>query len=181
MTDLWQSVFTPGATPTLLIATNATFGALQLLLFALLIATYSIHFVILSALCAGLWWSINWFATELQAAQQKEEEAKRIRQVQSPRKGDESTQGATGSTDRSDRSTESETKTSSTGEPIKFVPLGEDKELENRIKDDLRKSGQANMGSSTSKSTMGEARQRMTSSEGDISTDSEWEKVENDR
>ncbi|GAB7343479.1 hypothetical protein MBLNU457_1497t1 [Dothideomycetes sp. NU457] len=178
LTDLWQSVFTPGATPTLLLATNVTFGALQLLLFALLIATYSIHFVILSLLCGGLWWSINWFATELQAAQQKEEEAKRIRKVQSPRKGGESTHGAAGSTDTSDRS---ETKTSSTGEPIEFVPLGEDKKLENRIKDDLRKSGQANTGSSTAKSTMGEARQRMTASEGDISTDSEWEKVENER
>jgi hypothetical protein len=78
---LWESIFTPGPTPTLLVATNASFAALQLLFFALLIATYSIHFVILSGLTAGLWWAINWFATEIRAAQDKEEEAKRIREA----------------------------------------------------------------------------------------------------
>lgn len=75
--DLWSSVFTPGPTPTLLVATNATFAALQLVLFTLLIATYSVHFVVLSFLSGALWWSINWFAKEVrevQAAQQKEEE-----------------------------------------------------------------------------------------------------------
>ena len=53
--DLWESIFTPGPTPTLLIATNASFAALQLLFFALFIGTYSIHFVILSFLTGGLW------------------------------------------------------------------------------------------------------------------------------
>ncbi|KAM0743313.1 hypothetical protein ACQRIT_003490 [Beauveria bassiana] len=66
--ELWESIFVPGPTPTILRATNATFAALQLTLFALLVGTYSIHFVILSILSAGLWWSINWFAAELQAA-----------------------------------------------------------------------------------------------------------------
>ena len=80
-TELWESIFVAGPTPTLLVATNATFGALQVLLFILLIATHSIHFVILSALTAGLWWAINWFATEIRAAQAKEEEAKRIREA----------------------------------------------------------------------------------------------------
>jgi len=80
--DLWSSIFVPGPTPTLLIATNVAFAALQLLLLGLLIATYSIHFVILSCLCAGLWWSINWFSAELarEAAMvelKKEAEAKR--------------------------------------------------------------------------------------------------------
>ncbi|KAF2685918.1 Pkr1-domain-containing protein [Lentithecium fluviatile CBS 122367] len=79
--NLWQSIFTPGPTPTLLVATNASFAALQLLFFALLLATYSIHFIILSALTAGLWWAINWFAGELREAQAKEEEAKRIREA----------------------------------------------------------------------------------------------------
>jgi hypothetical protein len=77
--SLWNSIFTPGPTPTLLLATNASFAALQILLLALLIATYSIHFIILSGLTAGLWWAINWFAGELRAAQEKEEAAKRIR------------------------------------------------------------------------------------------------------
>lgn len=81
MEKLWESVFTPGPTPTLLVATNASFAALQLLLLGMLIATYSIHFIILSFLCGGLWWSINWFAVEIRAAQAKEEEAKRIREA----------------------------------------------------------------------------------------------------
>ncbi|KAF1956736.1 Pkr1-domain-containing protein [Byssothecium circinans] len=85
--NLFNSIFTPGPTPTLLVATNATFAALQLLFFALLIATYSIHFVILSALTAGLWWAINWFAAEIREAQAKEEEAKRIREAKKGRSG----------------------------------------------------------------------------------------------
>ncbi|KFA66258.1 hypothetical protein S40285_01918 [Stachybotrys chlorohalonatus IBT 40285] len=75
MTDLWESIFVPGPTPSILIATNATFAALQLVLLALLVATYSVHFFVLSFLCGGLWWSINWFAAEL-AASQREEQAK---------------------------------------------------------------------------------------------------------
>ena len=71
--DLWSSVFTPGPTPSLLIATNATFAALQFLLLILLIATYSIHFLILSVLSGGLWYSINWFAREMQAEAAKNE------------------------------------------------------------------------------------------------------------
>ncbi|KAK7521579.1 ER protein Pkr1-domain-containing protein [Phyllosticta citriasiana] len=78
--SLWNSIFTPGPTPTLLVATNASFAALQLVLFALLLATYSIHFVVLSGLCGGLWWSINWFANELRAAADKEEAAKKLRE-----------------------------------------------------------------------------------------------------
>ncbi|KAJ5815393.1 Endoplasmic reticulum protein Pkr1 [Penicillium riverlandense] len=75
MQDLWSSVFTPGPTPTLLVATNVSFAALQVVLLALLVATSSIHFVVLSAISAGLWWAINWFAAEVRAvqlAQQKE-------------------------------------------------------------------------------------------------------------
>ncbi|KAL1841197.1 hypothetical protein VTJ49DRAFT_7318 [Mycothermus thermophilus] len=75
--ELWQSIFTPGPTPTLLVATNATFAALQLVLALLLYATFSIHFFVLSVLCAGLWGAINWFARELQVHQRQEEEKKR--------------------------------------------------------------------------------------------------------
>ncbi|OHE91028.1 hypothetical protein CORC01_13682 [Colletotrichum orchidophilum] len=77
VTNLWDSIFTPGPTPTLLRATNATFAALQLLLGVLLLATWSIHFVILSFLSAGLWYAINWFVTEL--AIHAEQEAKKAR------------------------------------------------------------------------------------------------------
>lgn len=74
--DLWESIFTPGPTPTILKATNASFAALQIVLAALLFATFSIHFVVLSILCAGLWWSINWFAAELAIAQEAQSKQK---------------------------------------------------------------------------------------------------------
>jgi len=77
--SLWNSIFTPGPTPTLLLATNVTFFSLQILFFALLLATHSMHFVALSILSAGLWWGINWFAAELQRAKEIEQEAERIR------------------------------------------------------------------------------------------------------
>ena len=77
--NLWQSIFTPGPTPTLLVATNVTFAALQAVLASLLYATHSIHFVVLSVLCGGLWAAINWFARELKAHQQQEEEDKKRR------------------------------------------------------------------------------------------------------
>ncbi|TVY83434.1 V-type ATPase assembly factor PKR1 [Lachnellula suecica] len=77
ITDLMQSIFTPGPTPTLLVATNVTFACLQLVLLSLLIATYSVHFIILSFLSAGLWWAINWFAAEIKAAEAAEADKKR--------------------------------------------------------------------------------------------------------
>ncbi|KAJ5489466.1 hypothetical protein N7539_004356 [Penicillium diatomitis] len=76
MEELWSSIFVPGPTRTLLIATNASFAALQLLLFILGLATYSIHFVVLSLLSAGLWYSINWFAREVRLAQAAQEAEK---------------------------------------------------------------------------------------------------------
>jgi hypothetical protein len=72
LVDLWESIFVPGPTPTILIAANASFAALQLTLLILLVATHSYHFVILSFLCGGLWWSINWFSAELIAHQERE-------------------------------------------------------------------------------------------------------------
>jgi hypothetical protein len=70
--NLFNSIFTPGPTPTLLVATNISFAALQLILLLLLISTYSIHFLVLSFLSAGLWWSINWFVAELKLEAEKE-------------------------------------------------------------------------------------------------------------
>ncbi|CAD6445708.1 9e48c737-4606-4b85-8311-5b512f1a2827 [Sclerotinia trifoliorum] len=77
LVSLWESIFTPGPTPVLLVATNATFAALQLVFFLLLVATYSIHFVVLSFLCGGLWWAINWFAAELKRVKEEEEARKK--------------------------------------------------------------------------------------------------------
>jgi len=76
-TDLMNSIFVPGPTQSLIVATNASFACLQLLLFILLVATYSIHFLILSFLCGGLWWSINWFVAELNVSHELEERKKK--------------------------------------------------------------------------------------------------------
>lgn len=77
--ELWKSIFAESPTPTLLVATNVTFAALQLVLGGLLFATNSVHFYILSFLSGGLWLSINWFAAEVIAGNEKEAEAKRLR------------------------------------------------------------------------------------------------------
>lgn len=81
---VWESIITPGATPGLLLATNATFAVLQLILGILLIATGSVHFVVLSILSGSLWWSINWFVNELKI-HQRAEETKREAQARRPR------------------------------------------------------------------------------------------------
>ena len=93
LSDLFKSIFIPGPTPTLLLATNISFAALQTVLFVLLIVTYSVHFVALSVLCTGLWCSINWFVRELQAATIKEARAKQSHEGQTltiPESEDES-------------------------------------------------------------------------------------------
>jgi hypothetical protein len=76
LADLFTSIFTPGPTPSLIVATNAAFASLQIVLLILLTATYSVHFLVLSFLSAGLWWAINWFSTELKAGQALEDAKK---------------------------------------------------------------------------------------------------------
>jgi len=90
MVDLWESIFTPGPTAPLLKAANASFASLQLVLLALLLATYNVHCIILSVLCAGLWWSVNWFAAELKLAQLREEEEKKRQEKEEGRQDDSS-------------------------------------------------------------------------------------------
>ncbi|KAK4127095.1 Pkr1-domain-containing protein [Parathielavia appendiculata] len=106
--ELWESIFTPGPTPTLLVATNVTFAALQIVLAALLFATYSVHFVVLSVLCGGLWAAINWFARELKVHQQQEEEKTRRALVARP-----PPPAAAGSSDDSETEVEAATSTAS--------------------------------------------------------------------
>lgn len=107
MEDLWASVFTPGPTPTLLIATNVSFAALQLVLFVLLIATKSIHFVALSLLSAGLWYSINWFAKEVRIAQQIQEAEKKKQAGSEPGSEKQQEKGSKSVDGDSDTETES--------------------------------------------------------------------------
>lgn len=161
--DLWASIFTPGPTPTLLIATNVAFAALQLIFFALLLATYSLHFVALSVISGGLWYAINWFAAEVQLAQQaqeaeKEKEASEDDQAKTRRKSP-----AVG--DSADSETETEA-------------------LVAQKTDD--KSGAIATGSATSQlqPTARDSKKRLSTAgdgSGYGSTDSEWEKVDDTR
>lgn len=112
ITKLWEDIFTPGPTPTILKATNASFAALQLVLALMLIATRSVHCVVLSVLCAGLWASVNWFVVELRAAQEEEAQKKqRVREVAGENKDKDKDEDA----DEEDEDTEEEEKTSIVG------------------------------------------------------------------
>jgi len=188
LTDLWGSIFTPGATPTLLIATNAAFAALQLLLLALLVATYSVHFFILSGLCAGLWWSINWFARELAEAQAKEQEAERIRGARTPRKGaarDAGGLGNEGVQGAGDGTVESAIGRSRRDEHGLVPSRDEREEFVASVQHDLRTAaGSGTRGTGLVGLDDGQARRRralVDDRSGEASTDSEWEKVEQER
>ena len=108
------------------------------------------HFVILSLLSAGLWWAINWFVTELGAATRKEKEAQRLRTLIEERDnvGADDSGTETEGTDGLSRITHSGTR--SEGVPAPETAEGA-----------LRK-----------RRSLGEA------SAGELSTDSEWDKVE---
>jgi hypothetical protein len=148
---LWNSIFIPGPTPTLLVATNASFAALQFILLVLLVATYSVHFIVLSLLCAGLWWSINWFVAELEAGKARED-AKMREKEKSP-EPEKSSRGG------------SDTETEMPPPPIRPVappPKEQPALLKPRPAD-----------------AQGTVRHRRSQgdSSGYVSTDSEWEKV----
>lgn len=186
--NLWESVFTPGPTPTLLIATNVTFAFLQITLAALLVLTYSIHFVILSILCGGLWWSINWFAEEVRQAQEKEEEAKRIRKRQE-RDRQVSKDGESADDEGGETETEATMSTpavASSSVP-EYHPSLEDEEIKAKIIDDIRKSAKATEAANTTalqapdETRMRKSTTDMTASSTDNSTDSEWERVDSEK
>ena len=149
LTELFGSIFTPGPTPSLLVATNASFAALEIVLLALLLATYSIHFLLLSFISAGLWWSVNWFVAELEAARQKEKEAERIKEVR--RRHEEK--------DAEDSGTETEG-------PVSQVTATA-----------IRRRPDKTLGPEDAEGSL-HKRRSIGSSTGDLSTDSEWDKVE---
>lgn len=155
LTDLISSIFTPGPTPSIIIATNASFAALQAVLLVLLILTYSVHFVVLSFLCAGLWWAINWFVTELEAANQKERDAKQSKETRKGQVQDE--RGV------EDSGTETEGGGTQSEGGVSVSMYGSKTEGFLRPED-----------------AQGKLRKRMSSGEassGDLSTDSDWDKV----
>ncbi|KAF2641468.1 Pkr1-domain-containing protein [Massarina eburnea CBS 473.64] len=215
--NLFNSIFTPGPTPTLLVATNATFAALQALFFALLLATYSIHFIILSALTAGLWWAINWFAAEIREAQAKEEAAKRIRDAKKGRggRGRGEEEGEDGDAEGEGDDTEVETEVdvkqrqkereqSATLKPGP-KPRAPKQEMQSTVfverpsEDEYPGPGrgreatpvQSSLGPASASTTgantklapvddSGRKRRSMGESTGELSTDSEWEKLSQD-
>ncbi|KAL1993481.1 hypothetical protein VTN49DRAFT_3430 [Thermomyces lanuginosus] len=154
--DLWSSIFTPGPTPTLLVATNATFAALQILLFALLLATYSIHFVVLSFLSGTLWWGVNWFAKEVQEAQARAEEQRKAQHIKDEQ-GER--QKATGVDEKTGSETETETEGVSKARRRAPRPSPQTQPVAKGPTGVLPGEG----------------------SSGYVSTDSDWEKVESER
>ncbi|KAE8351298.1 ER protein Pkr1-domain-containing protein [Aspergillus coremiiformis] len=175
MEELWASIFTPGPTPTLLVAANATFAALQLVLFLLLLATSSIHFVVLSVLSASLWWSINWFARELAIAQAQAAEKEKNQPTELPaednnneKRRSEASRKPPGALD----STESDTETESL--------------VERKISAASAAAPQAPSTNTATAATLklpvpqGVRKRPSVSGEssGYVSTDSEWEKVD---
>ena len=212
--ELWNSIFTPGPTPPLLLATNATFAALQLILLILFIATYSLHFVVLSFLCGGLWYAINWFAKEVQVAQRAEAEEKGMGERLKGRedssvvwvrddKGAETDGAAAGGDemDSEEQDTETELDDGKSGEGLR---RGRQKVEEKTPTMEASTSGFEKVSTKQSilaSRSMGGAgkeapkdmkgaggggedvkkRRSMAESTGSLSTDSEWEKVEDDR
>lgn len=169
--DLWSSIFTPGPTPTLLIATNATFGALQVLLFVLLLATYSIHFFILSFLCGSLWYAINWFAAEVKIAQaQQEEEERKKKAAQEPEELDptandtDDTEVEAGATGRAASKAIRERKTAGSASHEVEVVADNEGELKKRA-------------TATGDSEEAEKGASLAGTQSSVSTEDEWEKV----
>jgi hypothetical protein len=196
LTSLWESIFTPGPTPTLLLATNITFGCLQLLLLILLLVTQSIHFIVLSFLCAGLWYAINWFAAEVAAVRaeeekraaegeggkdvskeekEKEKEGRRKEKSMSPDVGsDTETEEAVG-TGREERGAGRLRKAPPKG--MAEVKVQEDS---GAAKDLLRPEAPSSSSPGMADSGTLARRRSLGESSGYVSTDSEWEKVDDD-
>lgn len=185
--SLWESVFVSGPTPTLLLATNATFFCLQLVLFLLLLATYSIHFAILSVLCGGLWWAINWFAAEV-AAVRAEEEAREAKEKGKERDGSEVRAAAVGggaggdgeSADDEGESTEVEDAVSASAGAEGLEASRGSLSLSG-FEEGAVRSGREEEGGATRQRNVRARQAAGGDLSGEISTDSEWEKVEDGR
>lgn len=195
--SVWESIFTPGPTPPLLLATNVTFFSLQLVLALLFFLTYSIHFVVLSVLCGGLWWSINWFAGEVMVAQrEKEEEEERSRRggkddiragiVDSAMDSGDDTETET--EEGGSRSLRSSQTDGAGSRSIGAATLGSQEEGGDTV---AGRSEGASSGFNTNIAarlapTSGpddsiRQRKSLVESTSDLSTDSEWEKVDDER
>lgn len=63
--DLWESIFTPGTTPTLVKATHGSFVLLILSLLFLIWNALNIHTVLLLIIALCLWGTLTWFIAEV--------------------------------------------------------------------------------------------------------------------
>ncbi|KAH7583063.1 ER protein Pkr1 [Nakaseomyces glabratus] len=73
-TSLWQSIFEPGTSPQLIIATHISFAALLVSLLWLIYSTHIIHFYFLFVIAFLLWITVIWFIAELKSAKLKSNE-----------------------------------------------------------------------------------------------------------
>ncbi|SMN19175.1 similar to Saccharomyces cerevisiae YMR123W PKR1 V-ATPase assembly factor [Maudiozyma saulgeensis] len=70
VTGLWESVFQPGTSPQLILATHLSFTALLITLAWLIFVTHgNIHFIMLFIIATLLWITVIWFINELKSAQ----------------------------------------------------------------------------------------------------------------
>ncbi|KAG0670784.1 SMK killer toxin resistance protein [Maudiozyma exigua] len=70
ITGLWESVFQPGTSPQLILATHLSFSALLITLAWLIFVTSgNIHFIMLFIIATLLWITVIWFISELKSAQ----------------------------------------------------------------------------------------------------------------
>ncbi|CAR23433.1 Pkr1p [Lachancea thermotolerans CBS 6340] len=72
--ELWRSIFTPGASPQLIVATHVSFFLLTACLSWLIFWTKNIHFIMLLIISTLLWGTVTWFISELKSAQMKDNE-----------------------------------------------------------------------------------------------------------
>lgn len=70
--DLWESIFTPGTTPTLIKATHGSFVLLILSLLFLIWNALNIHTVMLLIIALCLWGTLTWFIGEVEKIKQEE-------------------------------------------------------------------------------------------------------------
>ncbi|SCU99702.1 LAMI_0G00276g1_1 [Lachancea mirantina] len=68
LTELWESIFSPGASPQLIIATHVSFACLTVCLGWLIYLTKNVHFMALLVISTLLWITVTWFVSELQNA-----------------------------------------------------------------------------------------------------------------
>lgn len=187
--DLWGSIFKEGPTPSLLIATNVTFAALELVLIALIFLTYSIHFVILFVLAGALWWAINWFVAELRLA--KAEEEKTLRGRTDPRNTEPGIDPDAGGDEMSSGGDDTEVETDN-GKPSHSHQKRVASLAASQAASSVASAAKAAQAATTSASArlgvpaQDEAlrqrqRRSMAESTGSLSTDSEWEKVEGEQ